>query len=96
MRVGPLVFMGQLDWFGTAAVILLALMLRIQCIVGGRPFPHKRSRTIPRIIRAGGSDPPAMARFDKVIAIAVRNSRSHMAAVVAAGLAAFSSAPRSH
>jgi biopolymer transport protein ExbB/biopolymer transport protein TolQ len=85
---------GKLDWFGHAAVILLALMLaNTIVIVGGRLFRYSAARRQSRAFIRDAADPLRYGRFDKVIAIAVRNSRSHMAAVVAAGLAAFSSAP---
>lgn len=83
-----------MDWFGHAAVSLLALMLAdTVVIVAARLARYSRARrqssTFVRDAAAALRD----GRFDEVIAIAARNSLSHVATVVAAGLAAFASAP---
>jgi hypothetical protein len=85
---------GKLDWFGHAAVCLLALMLvNTVVIVGDRLFRYSAARRQSCAFVRDAAVALRDGKFEEVIAIAARNTRSHVAAVVAAGLAAFSSAP---
>jgi len=62
-------------------------------IVSGRLFRYSAARRQSRAFVRDAAAALRDGRFDQVLAIAARNQRSHVAAVVAAGLAAFSSAP---
>jgi biopolymer transport protein ExbB/TolQ len=85
---------GRMDWFGHAAVSLLALMLaNTAVIVVGRLYRYSAARRQSRAFVRDAAAALRDGRFDEVVAIAARNTRSHVAAGVAAGLAAFASAP---
>ncbi len=85
---------GRMDWFGHATVTLLALMLvNAAVIVVGRIYRYRAANNQSRAFVRDAAVALRGSNFDEVIAIAARNSRSHVAAVVAAGLSAFASAP---
>lgn len=84
----------SMDWLGRADFTLLALMLantvaiilfRLHRYNTARQQYHAFVRDTASALRDG--------KFDEVIAIAARNSRSHLASIVAEGLAAYASAP---
>jgi biopolymer transport protein ExbB/biopolymer transport protein TolQ len=83
-----------MDWFGHAAVTLLGLMLaNTVVIVVGRLYRYSAASRQSRDFVRDAATALRDGRFDEVIAIAARNSRSHVATLVATGLSAFTSAP---
>jgi biopolymer transport protein ExbB/TolQ len=85
---------GRMDWFGHAAVSLLALMLaNAVVIVAGRLYRYGAARRQSRVFVRDAASALRDGKLDEVIAIAVKNKRSHVASVVADGIATFASAP---
>lgn len=84
----------SMRWLSRVDVGLLALMLvNTLVIICQRVYGHSAARrqscTFVRDAAAALRD----GKFDNVISIAARNSRSHVATLIAAGLTAFASAP---
>lgn len=83
-----------MNWRGRADVALLALMLANTIVIICRRFYcHSAARRQSRAFLREATAALRGGRLNEVITIAARNSRSHVATVLAAGLAAFASAP---
>jgi biopolymer transport protein ExbB/TolQ len=84
----------SMGWLSRVDVGLLALMLGNTIVIichrfYGHSAARRQSCTFVRDAAAALRD----GKFDNVISIAARNSRSHVGTVIAAGLTAFASAP---
>ena len=84
----------SMDWLGRADFALLALMLANTVAIilfrfHSYNFVRQQSHAFVRDTASALRD----GKFDEVVAIAARNSRSHLASMVAEALAAYASAP---
>jgi len=87
----------SMAWLGQADIILLALMLvNTVVIVCHRLWLYGIGRKQSRAFVSDAAAALRDGRFDEVMTIAGRNSQSHLASVVAAGLTAFVSAPKQY
>jgi len=83
------------DWFARAAVSLLALMAANTVIIAcDRLYRYRMANTQSQFFLRDATAALRDGRFDEVIAIAARNTRSPTASVVAEGIRAFASVPR--
>lgn len=84
----------SMDWLSRGDVLLLGLMLaNTIAIVCYRAYRHRTARGQSRAFVRDSAAALRDGRLEEVISIAMRNQRSHVAAVIAAGLAAFCAAP---
>ena len=82
------------DMFGRGDVALLAVMLvNVVLLISLRLYRHSIARRQTRAFTLDATAALRDGRFDEVIATASRNTVSHVATVVAAGVTAFISAP---
>lgn len=85
---------GMMDWFGHAAIALLAIMLvNAVVIFGDRLYRYSAARRQSRVFVCDVAAALRDGRWNELMAVAARSSRSHVALVVAAGLTMFASAP---
>jgi biopolymer transport protein ExbB/TolQ len=84
----------SMGWLSRGDLLLLGLMLaNTIAIICYRAYCHRAARMQSRAFVRDSAATLRDGRLDEVISIAMRNRRSHVAAVVAAGLAAFCAAP---
>jgi len=84
----------SMDWLGRADFMLLAFMLaNTGAIICFRLYRYNTARRDSRTFIRDAASPLRDGKFDEVITIAARNSRSHVANIVAETLRAYASAP---
>lgn len=82
-----------MDWLSRADFMLLAFMLaNTGAILCFRLYRYSANRRESRTFIRDAASPLRAGKFDEVISIAARNSRSHVANIVAEVLAAYASA----
>jgi biopolymer transport protein ExbB/TolQ len=83
-----------MGWLSRGDLLLLGLMLaNTIAVIGYRAYRHRAARMQSRAFVRESAAALRDGRLDEVTSIAMRNRRSHVAAVIAAGLAAFCAAP---
>jgi biopolymer transport protein ExbB len=83
-----------MDWFGHAAITLLAIMLvNAAVILGDRLYRYSEARRQSRVFVRDAAAALRDVRWNESMAVAAKSSGSHVASVVAAGLTRFASAP---
>ncbi len=84
----------SMDGLGRVVIVLLALMLmNIAGIICYRLYCYSAARRQSRAFARDATSAVRSGNFDEVITVAVRNNQSHVARVVAEGLAAYVLAP---
>jgi hypothetical protein len=85
---------GMMDWFGHAAITLLAIMLvNAAVIFGDRLCRYSAARRQSHVFVRDAAAALRDGRWSELMAVAARSTRGHVASVVAAGLTMFASAP---
>jgi biopolymer transport protein ExbB len=86
---------GTMDWFGHAAITLLAIMLiNAVFIFGDRLYRYSAARRQSHVFVRDAAAALRDGRWNELMAVAARGTRSHVASVVAAGLTMFASTPQ--
>jgi len=84
----------SMDWLSRGDLLLLGLLLaNTIAIICYRAYRHSAARIQSRTFVRDSATALRDGNVDEVISIALRNRRSHVAAVIAAGLTAFCAAP---
>jgi biopolymer transport protein ExbB/TolQ len=87
-------FWRSLDWVERAALTLLALMSANSVVIAfHRLYRYNIARKQSRAFLRDSTNALRDGRFDEVVLIAARNTRSSVASMVVAGLDAFASVP---
>jgi biopolymer transport protein ExbB len=85
---------GMMDWFGHAAITLLAIILvNAVVIFGDRLYRYSAASRQSHVFIRDAAAALRDGRWNELMAVAARSNRSHVASVVAAGLTMFASAP---